>query len=178
MARGMTIGALARATGTKAKTIRYYERSGLLPVPGRTGGNYRDYSPAHLGRLRFLRRLRALGFSLAEIRALLALADEPAADCAAVTAIARSHLEEVERKLADLEHLRQQLSAIIGRCPGGRVAECGIIEALAPGERPGPGPMDLAGRCAAAGATDPSRTGCRSPAAHGRGRRSRPAAGR
>jgi Cu(I)-responsive transcriptional regulator len=132
MARGMTIGALARATGTKPETIRYYERSGLLPAPERTQGNYRDYSPAHLGRLRFLRRLRALDFSLAEIRAMLELADEPDADCAAVSAIARSHLEEVERKLADLEALRQRLRAIVGRCTGGCVADCGIIDALAP----------------------------------------------
>lgn len=134
MVGGMTIGDLARATGTKAETIRYYERSGLLPAPARTEGNYRSYSLPQLNRLRFLRRLRALGFSIAEIRDLLAVADEPDQDCGAVITIARNHLEEVERKLADLRTMRRQLRDLLGRCAGGHVVDCGIIEALAPGQ--------------------------------------------
>jgi len=67
----MNIGGLARAADTKAETIRYYERIGLLPAPPRTAGNYRDYSAAHVSRLTFTRRARDLGFSIQQIRVLL-----------------------------------------------------------------------------------------------------------
>jgi DNA-binding transcriptional MerR regulator len=75
MAR-LTIGDLAKRTGTKVETIRYYERIGLLPEPGRTEGNYRSYGSEHLGRLSFIRRARDLGFSLDQVRELLGLADQ------------------------------------------------------------------------------------------------------
>jgi Cu(I)-responsive transcriptional regulator len=129
----LTIGDLARATGTKVETIRYYERIGLLPQPARTAtGNYRVYTADHLGRLSFVRRSRDLGFTLDEIRALLDLADQRERDCAAVDAIARAHLTDVERKIADLSALRQELQGMISRCGHGTVAECHIIEALSP----------------------------------------------
>ncbi|AOH85646.1 MerR family transcriptional regulator [Sphingomonas panacis] len=128
----LTIGGLGRATGTKIETIRYYERIGLLPKPVRTNGNYRDYSAAELGRLSFIRRARDLGFSIDQVRALLTLSDERRQDCATVDALARTHLGEVERKIADLEALRSELSALIASCTGGTVACCRIIEALAP----------------------------------------------
>jgi Cu(I)-responsive transcriptional regulator len=129
----LTIGALARATGTKVETIRYYERIGLLLQPARTAtGNYRAYTAEHLGRLSFVRRSRDLGFTLDEVRALLDLADQRERGCAAVDAIARAHLADVERKIADLSALRQELREIIGRCGHGTVAECRIIEALSP----------------------------------------------
>jgi Cu(I)-responsive transcriptional regulator len=127
-----TIGDLAGRTGTKVETIRYYERIGLLPTPGRTSGNYRAYTAEHLGRLSFIRRSRDLGFTLDQVRALLDLADQRERDCAAVDAIAREHLAEVERKIADLSALRQELRDLIGRCGHGTVAECRIIEALSP----------------------------------------------
>src|ERR1700746_3895048 len=97
-----TIGWLAKATATNIETIRYYERIGLLPAPARTSGNYRSYGPDHLARLSFVRRSRELGFSLEAIRELLRLADEKDRDCAAVDAIARTHLVELKRKIADL----------------------------------------------------------------------------
>lgn len=126
------IGALAKATGTKVETVRWYERVGMLPTPARTSGNYRSYGEAHLGRLSFIRRARDLGFSLEQIRALLDLAEERDRSCEAVDAIAREHLDEVDRKIADLEALRRELDSLIGQCRHGRVAECRIIEALAP----------------------------------------------
>lgn len=129
----LTIGDLARATGTKVETIRYYEKAGLLPRPARTAtGNYRAYTVAQLGRLSFLRRSRDLGFTLDQIRALLDLADQREQDCEAVDGIAREHLAEVERKIADLTALRQELREMIGHCRHGTVAECRIIEALSP----------------------------------------------
>lgn len=128
----MNIGGLAFAADTKAETIRYYERIGLLPAPPRTAGNYRDYSTAHVSRLTFIRRARDLGFSIEQVRALLDLADERNQSCEAVDAIAREHLAEVKRKLTDLGALRRELESLIGQCRHGTVAECRILEALAP----------------------------------------------
>jgi Cu(I)-responsive transcriptional regulator len=128
----MNIGELARAADTNAETIRYYERIGLLPTPPRTAANYRDYSATHVGRLAFTRRARALGFSIEQVRALLDLADQKEQSCEAVDGIARDHLAEVKRKLADLTALRRELEAMIGQCRHGTVGECRIIESLAP----------------------------------------------
>ena len=139
MASGILgIGDLARATGTKVATIRYYERTGLLPPPPRTEGNYRAYGQPHLGRLSFIRRARDLGFSIAQVRALLDLADQRERSCAAVDLIARQHRSDVERKLADLTALHRELTALLGQCRHGTVAECRIIEALAPAPTPAP----------------------------------------
>lgn len=128
----LAIGDLAKATATKVETIRWYERIGLLPVPGRTAGNYRAYSLEHLNRLSFIRRARDLGFSLEQVRGLLGLADDRARSCEAVDAIAREHLNEVERKIADLSALHRELDELIGQCQCGTIAECRIIEALSP----------------------------------------------
>jgi Cu(I)-responsive transcriptional regulator len=127
-----TIGELGKATGTKVETIRYYERIGLLAKPERTSGNYRSYGKAELGRLSFIRRARDLGFPLDQVRALLSLSDDRTRDCATVDALARDHLAEVERKIADLTALRSELSALLDSCKGGTVGDCRIIEALAP----------------------------------------------
>ncbi len=130
----LSIGELGRATGTKIETIRYYERIGLLPPPPRTGtGNYRSYTKGDLGRLSFVRRSRDLGFTLDQVRALLDLADQRDRACEAVDAIARGHLADVERKIADLTALQRELNDLIGQCRHGTVAECRIIEALSPG---------------------------------------------
>lgn len=127
-----SIGELARLTGTKVETIRYYERIALLPSPARTRANYRAYADDHLARLSFVRRGRDLGFSLDHVRELLALAGERDQSCADVDRIARTHLTEVERKLADLTALGDELRQLIDQCRHGRIAECRIIEALAP----------------------------------------------
>lgn len=127
-----TIGNLGKATGTKVETIRYYERIGLLAQPDRSEGNYRVYGRETLDRLSFIRRARALGFSLDQVRALLALAGDGNRDCATVDALAQEHLREVEEKIADLQALRRELSALVKSCRGGVVADCGIIEALSP----------------------------------------------
>ncbi|MGN6551128.1 MAG: MerR family transcriptional regulator [Pararhizobium sp.] len=132
-ARIMTIGHLARETGTKVETVRFYEKSGLLPKPTRTEGNYRSYDQAHLNRLSFIRRARDLGFSLDQIRALLALSDDRDRSCAAVDEIAKEHRAEVERKIADLESLKRELDRMIDQCGCGVVADCRIIESLSPG---------------------------------------------
>lgn len=130
----MNIGRLGRLTDTKVETIRYYERIGLLPPPPppRTGGNYRAYSDAHVRRLAFIRRARALGFSLDTIRALLDVSDRPDQPCGDVDALAQAQIREVEGRIADLTRLRDELVRIAGQCGGGRIADCRIIEALSP----------------------------------------------
>jgi Cu(I)-responsive transcriptional regulator len=138
----MNIGELARTTDTKPETIRYYEQIGLLPSPPRTAGNYRDYAANHVSRLAFTRRARELGFSIEQIRTLLTLADEREQSGEAVDVIARAHLGEIKRKIADLAALGRELELVIGQCRHGTIAECRIIEALAPphGVQPHDGP--------------------------------------
>jgi Cu(I)-responsive transcriptional regulator len=130
--RALRIGDLAAATSIVVETIRYYERIGLLPAPARTGGNYRVYSSAEVLRLSFIRRARALGFPIGQVRELLNLADDRDRPCAAVDAIARTNLAAVERKLADLTALRRELESLVGQCRQGTIAQCRIIEALSP----------------------------------------------
>jgi Cu(I)-responsive transcriptional regulator len=129
---GLRIGALARATGTKVETIRWYEKVGLLGQPERSGANYRVYGGEGLARLSFIRRARDLGFSIDQIRALLDLSDDRSRDCATVDAIASQHLRAVDQKIADLEALRRELARVVSSCAGGTVAECRILDALAP----------------------------------------------
>ena len=126
-----TISRLTRETGCKAPTIRYYEQIGLLPQPPRTTGNQRRYSPEHVARLAFIRHSRELGFSQAEIRELLELADAPDRSCEAVTEIARAHLDDVKHRIARLTALQAELERMIAVCGGGRVENCRIIETLA-----------------------------------------------
>jgi Cu(I)-responsive transcriptional regulator len=128
----MKIGEIATTTATNIETIRYYEKIGLLPAPARTGANYRSYGPEHLARLSFVRRARDLGFSIEQVRALLDLSDDRSRDCGTVDRIAREHLHEINRKIADLGALRRELAALVASCDGGTVAECRILEALAP----------------------------------------------
>lgn len=135
VAKTYSIGELASATDTKVETIRYYERVGLLPKPKRTAGNYRSYEADHLGRLSFIRRARDLGFSIDQVRNLLGLADQKERSCETVDAIARQHLVEVDRKIADLKGLRRELDAVIRQCHHGTIADCRILDALAPRPR-------------------------------------------
>lgn len=128
-----TIGRLARAAGTNAETVRWYERDGLMAPPPRTGGNYRVYGADDLARLKFIRRARELGFTLDRVRALLDLASDRDRDCASIDAVAIDHLAEIDRKIADLGALRAELATLLASCSGGTVGDCRIVEALAPG---------------------------------------------
>ena len=128
----LTIGKLAKATGTNVETVRWYEKVGLLAAPVRTSGNYRSYALGDLDRLRFIRRARDLGFTLDQVRALLDLASEPARDCGSVDELANEHLDAIDRKIADLTALRRELAALLTSCRGGTVSECRILEAFGP----------------------------------------------
>jgi DNA-binding transcriptional MerR regulator len=131
MAKELTIGRLAQATGCKIPTIRYYETIGLLPEPSRSTGNTRLYGASHLARLGFIQHCRELGFPQAAIRELLELSDHPDRSCEAVTDIARAHLTDVNRRIARLIALKSELEGMIENCRGGRIEECRIVEALA-----------------------------------------------
>jgi Cu(I)-responsive transcriptional regulator len=135
----ISIGDLAKGTGTKVVTVRYYEQIGLLPIPSRTAGNYRTYSNEHIRCLRFIRRCRDLGFTLDQIRDLLRLSSQKSDDCAEVDRITAEHLAEIEQKVSDLKRLAKELRRLNNCCQGnGIIADCRIIEALSPdGARPG-----------------------------------------
>lgn len=129
----LTIGELAKETGVKVVTIRYYEHAGLLPLAPRTTANYRTYGEADIRRLQFVRRCRELGFRLDQVRDLLRLSSEKTQACAAVDRITRQHLEAVQQKLRDLNRLAAELRRLSDFCCGdGVIADCRIIEALSP----------------------------------------------
>ncbi len=128
----MKIGELARATSTKVETIRFYEKIGLLPAPARTAANYRAYNQNQLARLSFVRRARDLGFTLDQIRGLLALSDDRDQSCSAVDTVARQHVSEIDRKIADLRALRRELQEMLDQCSQETISTCRIIESLAP----------------------------------------------
>src|SRR2546425_6482661 len=126
----IAIGALSKHTGTNIETIRYYERVGLLPAPTRSSGGYRLYGTDHLKRLNFVRRARALGFSVAEVRKLLRLADQKRRPCAEVRVVAKAHLQDVKAKIADLRQMERVLKDTVARGEAGSGAHCPMIAAL------------------------------------------------
>jgi DNA-binding transcriptional MerR regulator len=135
---GLSIGDLAKATGTKVVTVRYYEQIGLMPVASRTAGNYRVYRNEHMRRLWFIRRCRDLGFTLDQIRELLRLTSEKEKECAEVDRITGQHLIEIERKIANLKHLAKELRRLNNCCQGkGIISECRISEPLSPSYKAG-----------------------------------------
>jgi MerR family transcriptional regulator, mercuric resistance operon regulatory protein len=126
----LTIGALSKRTGVNIETIRFYERVGILPKPPRSTGGHRIYGRDLLMRLGFVRRSRELGFSLDEVRGLLRLVDGGHYTCEEVRAITLDHLADVRRKMADLRRLERTLATVAGKCRGGKVPDCPVIEAL------------------------------------------------
>ncbi|MVA97780.1 MerR family transcriptional regulator [Nitratireductor sp. CAU 1489] len=129
----MPIGMLSRKTGVNIETIRYYERIGLLPAPPRTAGGRRIYDDGHRRALAFIRRARELGFGLADIRALLALARPHGESCAQVERIASAHLDDVRNKLADLARLEHILAETVGKCARETAPTCPVLNMLDPG---------------------------------------------
>ena len=123
------IGGLAKQAEVAIDTVRYYERSGLLAPAGRLASGYRRYGAEELKRLRFIRRAKALGFSLDDIRALLALSAER--DVSRVRSTAQRKLGDIEQRIAELERIRNGLRTLIDACPGhGRADACPILNAL------------------------------------------------
>ena len=124
------IGALSKRTGVNIETIRYYERIGVMPAPPRTEGGQRVYDDDHVKRLSFIRRCRALGFSLDDIRALLKLVDGGDHTCGEVYDMTVAHIADIRAKITDLKRMERVLKDMAARCAGGDVPDCPILEAL------------------------------------------------
>lgn len=129
----LSIGSLSGRTGRNIETIRDYKRIGLIPALPRSAGGHRIYSKGYAKRLGFFRRNRELGFSLDEIRALLALADDPGHDCGSVKDITLRHLQNVRAKIRDLRRMERILKTISSECEGGIAPHCPIIETICVG---------------------------------------------
>jgi len=127
----LPIGELSRRSGVNIETIRYYERINVLPAPPRTANGRRVYGPAETRTLAFIRRSRELGFTLDEIRALLALsAKNGQGTCAEARELATGHLAEVRAKIDDLKAMEQVLADAVRRCDAGEAPGCPLIDAL------------------------------------------------
>lgn len=126
----------AKSAGVPIDTVRYYERHGILPAPQRQPSGYRSYGADDIARLRFIRRAKALGFTLEEIHDLLALTGRRSRNMAGVKKAATAKLTDVEHKLAELTRVRDGLRKLVAACPGhGDLAQCPILTALS-GEEP------------------------------------------
>lgn len=127
---GLLIGEVARRSGVQIETIRYYERAGVLPKPGRSGGGHRLYTADQLNRLTFVRRSREMGFSLDQVRAMLGLVDNQNMTCAQIHTMTIDHLTSVRKKLTDLRRLERTLKEMANECSRGEIPNCAIIDSL------------------------------------------------
>lgn len=125
----MNIGYASRIAALPVKTVRYYEDIGLV-VAQRSENGYRQYGHAEVSKLCFVQRARSLGFSIDQCRALLSLYEDKDRSSSEVKSIAKSHLEEIEVKLTELEELRNALSDLINHCSGDHRPECPILDSL------------------------------------------------
>jgi MerR family copper efflux transcriptional regulator len=128
-----TIGEAARISGVSAKMIRHYESIGLIGAAQRTDAGYRVYSEQDARELQFIHRARALGFSLEQIGGLLALWQDKHRASADVRALARSHIDELNRKIADMQAMRRTLETLAASCRGDDRPDCPILDDLALG---------------------------------------------
>lgn len=128
----MRIGELSKATGVDVETIRFYEKTGVLPRAERQANGYRAYGPAHLERLAFVRHCRALDMPLADVQRLLAFLDRPGEDCGDIDHLVAAHLVRVRARLASMRALERQLTALSRACVADShtVGECGILQEL------------------------------------------------
>jgi DNA-binding transcriptional MerR regulator len=120
----MRIGELAAANDLTPKTIRFYEQAGLLPAPPRTAGGYRDYPPQTSARLAFIRDAQSAGLTLAEIRSILVLRDSGETPCAHVTGLIEQHLDDIERRMAELRKTRSALRGLAERAAATDPSTC------------------------------------------------------
>ena len=123
-------GQLAKSTGVKGETIRYYEKCGLLDEPERSVGGHRIYTEDHAARLKFIRRCRELGFAISEITGLLGLADADGKTCDQVRLTTTAHLNDVQDKIKDLRKMERTLKDLIGQCKANASPTCPIIDVL------------------------------------------------
>lgn len=127
----MKIGELAKLTGCSVQTIRYYEKENLLEPKRRSEGNFRLYDSSAVGQLMFIKHCRSLDLALSEVHQLIDLNQSPSTHCDDVNTMIDNHIEKVERRMKELEGLRQQLTSLRYSCSTNRtVEECGILQNL------------------------------------------------
>ncbi len=124
------IGEVARRTGVKVATIRYYESIALLAQPTRSAAGRRVYDEGAVQRLKFIRHARELGLEIDDIRRLANLSDQPQRSCADVDAIAKAHLADINSRIKRLKALRSEMQQMISDCAQGQVCQCRILEVL------------------------------------------------
>ncbi|MDH5488753.1 MAG: Cu(I)-responsive transcriptional regulator [Rhodospirillaceae bacterium] len=127
----MNIGSVAKISGVPAKTIRYYEQVGLIPPAGRAANGYRDYDDKDVEILKFIKRSRSLGFSVEEVANLLSLWSDGKRTSADVKAIATSHINQIESKIAELQSILGTLKNLSACCHGDDRPDCPILDDLA-----------------------------------------------
>jgi MerR family mercuric resistance operon transcriptional regulator len=131
--RGLTIGQLAKQAGVGVETVRFYERKGLLDAPPRRASGYRQYARAVVARLQFIKRAKALGFSLKEIGELLSLRVNPESTCDEVKSRAEAKIADIDNKLRDLQRMKAALLQLATACSGrGPTSHCPILDAMSP----------------------------------------------
>ncbi|MBL8654979.1 MAG: Cu(I)-responsive transcriptional regulator [Alphaproteobacteria bacterium] len=130
----MNIGQAAEKAGISAKSIRYYESVGLIAQATRRGNNYRDYGDQEIAELRFIHRARSLGFSVKEVGDLLALWRDRKRASQQVREVAKRHIDDIERKIAELQSMRATLNTLVAKCHGDDRPDCPILEDLASGK--------------------------------------------
>ena len=135
----MNISEAAKASGVSAKMIRYYESTGLIPTAGRTGAGYRVYSDTEVQMLRFIRRSRDLGFPVEKIEELLALWRDRSRHSADVKHLAQEQIDGLERKIAEMQAMKQTLQHLADACCGDHRPDCPILADLGNGPSQMPG---------------------------------------
>jgi Hg(II)-responsive transcriptional regulator len=126
----MRIGTAAEQAGVNIQTLRYYERRGLLPRPPRRESGYREFPDEAVGVVRFIKRAQDLGFTLDEVEELLKLRNEKRRDRVRIRAVAERRVRQIDRKIAELQAMKNALGHLLHCCREGSTLECPIIEAL------------------------------------------------
>ena len=127
----MKIGEIARASGVSAKTIRYYERIGLIPRASRSESGYRSFVQIDIDTLRFVKRARSLGFSVKDVARLLDLWRDRSRVSSAVKTLATEQLGEIDRKIDELRSMRDTLEHLAEQCHGDQRPDCPILDGIA-----------------------------------------------
>ena len=143
----VAIGAAAQRAGVSARMVRHYETLGLLPPVARTDSGYRQYTQADVHALRFVRRARDLGFSMAEIATLLGLWQDKARASSQVKQVAQAHIDDLSRRIADMQAMQRTLQQLVQCCHGDARPDCPILDNLGGlGEAPPHAPVRASGR--------------------------------
>ena len=132
----ITIGKVAKAAAVGIETVRFYEREGLIEKPPRRESGYREYPADTVDRVRFIKRAKELGFSLKEIKDLMALRLAPGTTCGQIKKRAEDKIEDIEDKIGSLQRMKQALRKLTAACGGkGSVSHCPILDALEDGKK-------------------------------------------